>query len=194
MFLLSLVLHSFFTFNKKYGIFFFVAVISFFLFVHFKEEQLVGHSYYEEINQLSLDIYSDFYLRSKSESDYIIAVLSSDGTFFYDGWGTTPFWISLEKTSKSRLVKITDIRSDANHYPLNISPDYVYFICEHRVNRDYDSISACLNLFTMERDFLDSQAAVISKSQNFTVYKFKITGEYPDRFYRYYVGDGLWKP
>jgi hypothetical protein len=172
--------------RKEIGIaalFFIAALFCFLAWQRFS--RLPEISFYDEFTMISKKIEKDL-ADQHIGSDFTLALLSSDRTFFIDGWGTTTVWFLLEEALQKKLVLITDNTYVANHQPLVIKPEKVYYICEHRSGPSYYQDSDCLDKFTQSREFLSPQYALIHESPRFSVWKFDVIGAFPENFYRYY--------
>lgn len=188
--LIALSIRTVISYTKKVGTVFFVLLILFSISISLKyDKSNYRESFFEEVFSISNVINQDYLVRHENElssTDYSLAMISTNNTIRYDGWGTTPFWFALEDISKQKLVKITDENYAANHSPVNQNPGFIYFICEHRDGYVPNDPNACLEELSNQRDFLQIDNSFIIRTKNFTTWKFRVTADFPKDFYRSY--------
>lgn len=135
-------------------------------------------SFFDQNYQVAQSIYKDYlgltnYKNqiTKSTPRLTIAVLTTSKSLPFDGWGTSGFWYHLENIFDQKLITLTNI--GINHRPLVKRPQFIYLVCDHRINKEL-ILEECYNRFISVRQYLVGENKEILKLSNYTVWRFNV--------------------
>lgn len=138
--------------------------------IFYKPPETSHHTQQKEISKVIFEDYNSFYKETgyQAKTRLLVAMISTERVFPFDGWGTSGIWFYLEEYFGQRLVKNASLGS--NFGVIQANPKVIYLVCDHHTKPESiqeECIDRFLNSYPLKKESLQK----LSIQEGFSVWK-----------------------